>query len=120
MTNLQKRIASAIAAGSLFLNLVTPAIGLSFTIDGNASNSDNYINVELEREVEVEQENTADVENDVTISTNTGRNTAKDNTSGSWTTLGDEVNWNMFSIQDISVTTTDGDSLSIKWTITIG
>lgn len=43
--------------------------------------------------------------------------------SGSCGTLGDPgtaATWNMFSIQDISVTTTDGDSLSIKWTITIG
>ncbi len=40
---------------------------------------------------------------------------------GSCATLGFPGNpWNMFSIQDISVTTTDGDSLSIKWTITIG
>lgn len=83
MTNLQKKLTSAIAAGTLLLNVVTPALGLSFVIDGNASNSDNYINVDLEREVEVKQENDADVENDVTISTNTGRNTARDNTSGS-------------------------------------
>ena len=41
--------------------------------------------------------------------------------NGQCTTLGENLGiWNMFSIQDISVTTTDGDSLSIKWTITIG
>jgi len=45
------------------------------------------------------------------------------NANGSCGTLGapgNPLTWNMFSIQDISVTTTDGDSLSIKWTITIG
>ena len=45
------------------------------------------------------------------------------NANGSCGTLGapgQSGTWNMFSIQDISVTTTDGDSLSIKWTITIG
>ena len=43
--------------------------------------------------------------------------------NGACSALGDPgtpTTWNMFSIQDISVTTTDGDSLSIKWTITIG
>ena len=49
-----------------------------------------------------------------------GDEQAEDNITGVCTTLGDETNWNMFSIQDISVATTDGDSLSIKWTITIG
>ncbi len=52
-----------------------------------------------------------------------GDETAEFLPSGSCQTLGDPgtpTTWNMFSIQDISVTTTDGDSLSIKWTITIG
>jgi len=52
-----------------------------------------------------------------------GDETADDINTGECTTLGapgQPTTWNMFSIQDISVTTTDGDSLSIKWTITIG
>jgi len=52
-----------------------------------------------------------------------GDETADDINTGECTTLGapgQSGTWNMFSIQDISVTTTDGDSLSIKWTITIG
>ncbi len=44
-----------------------------------------------------------------------------DNTTGECSTLGvPGVDGNLFSIQNIAVTTTDGDSLSIKWTITIG
>jgi len=41
--------------------------------------------------------------------------------NGACGTLGTPgIDFNMFSIQTIAVTTTDGDSLSIKWTITIG
>lgn len=47
------------------------------------------------------------------------------NANGECTTLGaPDTNWNMFSVQDLNggsgIAVTDGDSLSVKWTITIG
>ncbi len=74
---------SSLATSALLLGSISgPILGATYEISGNGTDSDNYIDVELEREVEVEQKNEADVSNDVKIYANTGGNEAEDNTGG--------------------------------------
>ena len=80
--DLKKKIASVVAAGSILLNLAAPVLALSVTIDGNLSNSDNFVDLDLNRTTNVDQKNDADVDNDVTVSTNTGGNKVKDVAGG--------------------------------------
>lgn len=84
MNDLKKKVASAIAAGTLLLNLATPAFATSLTLEvsGNGSNSDNEVELEYEQEVKVTQTNVANVLNDVKVEANTGGNEAEDNTGG--------------------------------------
>ncbi len=84
MSNLNKKLASAVAAGALLLNLATPAFASTFTLEisGNGSDSDSEVNLEQSNEVTVEQNNWADVQNDVNVKANTGDNEAEDNTGG--------------------------------------
>ena len=83
MSEYKKKLASAIAAGALLLNLATPAFaGITIEISGNGSDSENEAEVEFEHEVEVNQQNWADVLNDVEVEAETGGNEAEDNTGG--------------------------------------
>ena len=82
MTNFKKKIASAIAAGGLLLNLVTPALATTLEISGNGTSSSNEVKLEVEQNTEVFQTNVADVYNEVNADANTGKNDANDNTGG--------------------------------------
>src|SRR3989344_1487588 len=83
MTDLQKKFASAVAAGTLLLNLVTPAFaGYTFEVSGNGSDSESEVKFEQKKEVKVDQQNWAEVLNDVKVKANTGDNEANDNTGG--------------------------------------
>ena len=84
MSDFKKKVASAIAAGSLLLNLATPAFATSLTLEvsGNGSDSENEIEFQYEHEVEVTQENVANVLNNVKVEAETGGNEAEDNTGG--------------------------------------
>src|SRR3989304_2360056 len=84
MNDLKKKVASAIAAGTLLLNLATPAFATSLTLEvsGNGSDSDNEVELEYEQEVTVTQTNVANVLNDVKVEAETGGNEAEDNTGG--------------------------------------
>jgi hypothetical protein len=55
---------------------------LDVEVSGNGSGSDNDVDVELANVVEVLQTNNAEIENDVDVDANTGKNDAKDNTGG--------------------------------------
>jgi hypothetical protein len=55
---------------------------LSLWILGNGSNSDNYIDADLENENVVTQDNAANVDNKVDVEAETGDNDANDNTGG--------------------------------------
>ncbi len=55
---------------------------LDIEISGNGSDSDNEVNVGLANLVQVVQTNDADIENDVEVDANTGKNDAEDNTGG--------------------------------------
>lgn len=84
MNDLKKKVASAIAAGTLLLNLATPAFATSLTLEvsGNGSGSDNEVELEYEQEVTVNQTNFADVQNTIKVEAETGGNEAEDNTGG--------------------------------------
>lgn len=83
MNKLQKRIASAIAASAVFVQLSAPALATtSIVISGNGSGSVNYGTVTETSTTTVTQGNTANVTNNVDADANTGENSANYNTGG--------------------------------------
>lgn len=83
MTNLQRKIATAIATGALLLNTVTPAFAAkTLIISNNGADSESTIEVDVDRNVDVEQDNDADINNTFNITTDTGDNDATDNNGG--------------------------------------
>ena len=56
--------------------------GVDLEISGNGSDSDNTIDLDLDRSVLVVQENKADIKNGIWADSNTGNNDANDNTDG--------------------------------------
>jgi len=62
---------------------MSPAVlAATYEVSGNGRDSKSFINVDTERKVEVDQDNKADVNNDVTINLDTGRNRANDTVGG--------------------------------------
>ncbi|MDD5702820.1 MAG: hypothetical protein PHU23_12315, partial [Dehalococcoidales bacterium] len=83
MTDLQKKVVSALAAATLLVNSALPAFaGTTLILSGNGSSSDNNADVNLNSTTTVVQSNQADIENDVDIDADTGGNSADDNTGG--------------------------------------
>lgn len=84
MKDLVKKVAVGIATGALVSqSLVTAAFGtLEVVVSGNGSNTDNTVNVSSANTTTVTQTNTANVENNVDASSDTGNNSADDNTGG--------------------------------------
>jgi hypothetical protein len=83
MSDYRKKITSAVAAGALLLNLVTPAFaGVTIEISGNGDNTENEVEFEHENEVKVTQTNVANVLNDVKAEAKSGDNEANYNVGG--------------------------------------
>ncbi len=84
MTNLQKKVTSAIAAGALLLQVALPVLAQSTTlvITGNGAESDSDINVAQTTTTTVVQNNVANISNDVDADADTGGNDANYNTGG--------------------------------------
>jgi len=83
MTNLQKKLTTALATGAVLANAFVPvAFAAELTISGNGSNSDSDINVNNNSDTTVAQTNTANVRNTVNVNADTGNNSASDNTGG--------------------------------------
>jgi hypothetical protein len=85
MTNLQKKIASAVATGAMLLNGALPVLatdGTSLVITGNGAKSDNDIAVTQVTTTTVTQSNVANISNNVKADSNTGNNDASKNTGG--------------------------------------
>jgi len=83
MSNLQKKVASAIAAGALLFNTILPVVaGTTIEISGNGSDSYNKAEVDVEQTTVVEQSNEANIQNTVNASANSGYNDANRNTGG--------------------------------------
>lgn len=82
----KKNIVSLLASGALLLGSFTPALAeTNLTVSGNGSASDNNVSVDISHTTSVVQNNTANVTNTVETHSNTGDNTANDNTGGSTT-----------------------------------
>lgn len=83
MTKFKRQIISAVAAGALALNVVTPALAATeIVISGNGSGSDNWVDLSQKSETKVDQNNTANVTTTVNADTNSGKNDANFNTGG--------------------------------------
>lgn len=84
MTNFTKKIATAVATGSLLLNTLTPLAFAETTIEitGNGADSTNAANVAVQNNTGVSQQNNAYVTNNVSVDSSTGDNEANDNGSG--------------------------------------
>jgi hypothetical protein len=81
--NLNRKIASVVAAGSLLLQAVTPIYAATtFTISGNGSDSENKVEYSSTNTTGVTQNNTAVITNNVSANGATGGNEASDNTNG--------------------------------------
>lgn len=83
MTTFKKRVASAIAAGSMLLQLVGPAFAqVNLEISGNGTQSNSDVNLSVQSNTSVVQNNNANINNNVTATSNTGGNDVNDNTGG--------------------------------------
>jgi len=84
MTNLQKKLATALATGAVLANAFVPAAfaATDLTVSGNGSDSNSTVNVSSNNNTTVNQTNDANVTNNVNVTANTGNNSANDNTGG--------------------------------------
>lgn len=84
MTNLQKRVATAVATSAMLLNVLAPLAHADtmLEITGNGAHSDNEVKVNNSSNTTVTQNNNAVVTNNVTSNSSTGGNEANDNITG--------------------------------------
>ena len=83
MTDLHKKVVSAVASTAMLLSTLTPAFAsTTLIISDNGADSNNNTNVNIENTTWVTQENVANITNNVQASSNTGDNTANKNTGG--------------------------------------
>lgn len=79
---LAKKIPTALVSLSVLLLNAAPVGAMSIEVSGNGADSDTSANVSVSQTVNILQTNTADIDNDVSASANTGYNDANDNTGG--------------------------------------
>lgn len=84
MTKLQRKLASAVGAAALLMNVSAPVAmaSVSCTISGNGSDTSNNCDFASLSQVNVDQTNDMHVDNNVDVQSSTGKNEAKDNTGG--------------------------------------
>jgi len=84
MTDIQKKIASAVAAGAIMFNVALPVLAqsTSLVVTGNGADSDNDVNLTQVSTTTVVQNNVANISNDVDADSDTGGNDANYNTGG--------------------------------------
>ena len=83
MTKIQKKFASAIAAGAMLFNVTLPVLAsTSLVISGNGADSDNETDVKINTTTNVVQTNSANISNYVKADADTGNNEANKNTGG--------------------------------------
>ncbi len=84
MTNLHKRVATAVATSAMLLNVFAPLAHAEtmLEITGNGANSNNEVKVNNSSNTTVTQNNNAVVTNNVTSNSSTGGNKANDNITG--------------------------------------
>lgn len=84
MTNLQKKVATAVATSAMLLNVLAPLAHAETNIEitGNGAGTRNDANVSMSSNTTVTQSNNAEVKNNVTSNASTGGNKANDNLTG--------------------------------------
>lgn len=84
MINIKKTLTSAIAAGTILVNVATPAFAATttLTVSGNGRDTVNTVEVDTSKTTTVVQDNSADVTNKVNVDANTGGNKIQDNSGG--------------------------------------
>ena len=84
MKKFAKGAAAAVAAASILLNTALPVLaGTTLEISGNGSDTTNKAYVDVDQTTSVDQSNTANIENNVHASADSGKNDANRNTGGS-------------------------------------
>ena len=84
MNKFTKGAAAAVAAASILLNTVLPVLaGTTIELSGNGVDSYNKAEVDVDQTTSVQQSNTANIENNVHASADSGKNDANRNTGGS-------------------------------------
>lgn len=87
-----KIVSAALSATTALLSAAPIALASTVEVSGNGADSENTANVSISRVVKIQQTNTADIDNNVAASANTGSNEANDNTGGDVSiTTGDAV-----------------------------
>jgi len=83
MTKLERRITTAIATGSILLQMALPTFAATeLVISGNGSDSTSGIAVEQGGSTQVQQTNNTVITNNIDVKADTGDNEAEDNTGG--------------------------------------
>jgi hypothetical protein len=84
MTKFQKSIATALAVGSMFIQVTSTVFAATTTlvITGNGADTNNDVNVTKNTANFVQQTNQTSVSNDIQVTSKTGDNSADDNTGG--------------------------------------
>jgi hypothetical protein len=86
-----KKIISCLVLLMLVINqfFLNPIFAEEYTVSGNGENSSNQINVEQKTEDKVSQDNKAEIKNEVKAESNTGDNSASENTGDTKIQTGD-------------------------------
>ncbi len=112
MTNLQKKVATAVATSAMLLNVLAPIAHADTLIEisGNGADSRNEANISTGSNTTVTQNNNAVVTNNVTSNSSTGGNKANDNIGGdviiktgdatSKTTIVNDLNKNVANVDN--------------------
>lgn len=84
MNRLAYRVATSVATAALVLSSFAPIVAADTTVEisGNGSDSYNKADVDVSTSTVVTQNNNANIQNNVSISANSGDNKANDNTGG--------------------------------------
>jgi hypothetical protein len=84
MNRLAYRVATSVATAALVLSSFAPIVAADTTVEisGNGSDSYNKADVDISTSTVVTQNNNANIQNNVSISANSGDNKANDNTGG--------------------------------------
>ena len=77
-----KIVSAALSATTALLSIAPTTFATTVSVSGNGAASENTVNLAVSKTVSILQQNSADVDNNVGASANTGGNSANDNTGG--------------------------------------
>lgn len=100
-----KRIAAALAAGSIIGATMLPAAALADTsceISGNGAFSHNSCRIRISKKVRISQSNSSKIKNGVWVGVSTGGNDANKNTGGDVSITTGDVDVNVTITNDVN------------------